>query len=84
MMATPVIDLEVAPEAPPQQSVPRARARRARGALLPYLLITPLLVAVMIALGWPLLQQFLMSLQKFGLAQQFGKEPEWVDRKSVV
>ncbi|MGS0567241.1 carbohydrate ABC transporter permease [Vibrio alginolyticus] len=24
------------------------------------------------------MQQFLMSLQKFGLAQQFGKEPEWV------
>ncbi|MFJ2368329.1 carbohydrate ABC transporter permease [Microbacterium sp. NPDC087665] len=78
MMATPVIDVEVAPQATPQQPAPRTRPRRVRGALLPYFLITPLLVAVMIALGWPLLQQFLMSLQKFGLAQQFGAEPEWV------
>lgn len=78
MMSTPVIDVEAAPEATPQQPAPRTRPRRVRGALLPYLLITPLLVAVLIALGWPLLQQFLMSLQKFGLAQQFGAEPEWV------
>jgi len=55
MMATPVMDVEAAPAAPPSAAAPRTRSRRGRGALLPYLLIAPLLTAVVIALGWPLL-----------------------------
>lgn len=78
MMSTPIIDTEVAPQATPQQTAPRTRRRRARGAVLPYLLVAPLILAVVVALGWPLLQQFVMSLQNFGLEQQFGAEPEWV------
>lgn len=45
---------------------------------MPYLLVVPLIGAMMVSLGWPLIQQFLMSFQKFGLAQQFGAEPEWI------
>lgn len=67
------------------EPVPLARGhRRAHGASLPYLLVVPLLAAVTVALGWPLLQQFIMSLQEFGLAQQFGAEPEWVGLDNYV
>ena len=30
------------------------------------------------ALGYPLVRQVVLSLQEFGLAQQFGRPPEWV------
>ena len=66
-------------ESPPDMVAhPRRRRRRRRGALVPYFLIAPLVVTLTIALGWPLFQQFVMSFQKFGLAQQFGAEPEWI------
>lgn len=36
-------------------------------------------VVLVLALGYPLVRQLLMSFQEFGLAQQFGAaEPEWV------
>lgn len=82
-MTATVVEPQKAPPAP--EPVPRARRRRrARGVVLPYLLVLPLIAAVAVALGWPLLQQFIMSLQKFGLAQQFGKEPEWVGLDNYV
>ncbi|MDB5529461.1 MAG: hypothetical protein JWR51_2564 [Devosia sp.] len=72
-MGTTLADADLVLNAPP-----RPRRRRRRGALAPYLLVAPLIAAVMVALGWPLIQQFLMSFQKFGMAQQFGAEPEWI------
>ncbi|QPL06726.1 sugar ABC transporter permease [Actinomyces sp. ZJ751] len=38
----------------------------------------PAAALVLVALGWPMLRQFIMSFQEFGLAQQFGQPPTWV------
>jgi N,N'-diacetylchitobiose transport system permease protein len=45
---------------------------------LPYLLLLPAVVALAVALGYPLVRQVILSFQDFGLAQQFGQPPEWV------
>lgn len=54
------------------------RTRRTRGTSLPYLLIGPAVLALCLALGYPLVRQVVLSFQEFGLAQQFGRPPEWV------
>ena len=50
----------------------------ARQRLLPYLLVAPAVVALGLALGYPVVRQVVLSLQEFGLAQQFGAPAEWV------
>jgi N,N'-diacetylchitobiose transport system permease protein len=52
--------------------------RRDRRHVLPLLLLVPTLVALAVALGYPLLRQVVLSFQEFGLAQQFGQPPRWV------
>lgn len=52
--------------------------KRLRTLLSPWLLMAPAIIAVLISLGYPLIRQFLMSFQEFGLKQQFGAEPEWI------
>ncbi|MQA62317.1 MAG: hypothetical protein GEU86_12635 [Actinophytocola sp.] len=54
---------------------PAGRGRRGR---MPYLLLAPALLVLLAALGYPLFRQAVMSFQEYGLAQQFGKPPEWV------
>ncbi|WP_210502686.1 carbohydrate ABC transporter permease [Nocardioides xinjiangensis] len=54
------------------------RTPRPRGSALPYLLVTPAVLALCLALGYPLVRQLVLSFQEFGLAQQFGRPPEWV------
>lgn len=53
-------------------------APRPRRSALPYLLVLPAVVALAFALGYPLVRQVVLSFQEFGLAQQFGRPPEWV------
>ena len=36
------------------------------------------LVPIVVALGYPLVRQFVLSFQEYGLAQQFGRPAEWV------
>ena len=55
-----------------------AFSRRASRRAIPYLLLAPATVVVLVVLGYPMLRQFVMSFQKFGLKQQFGAPPEWV------
>lgn len=55
-----------------------ASSRRASRRAIPYLLLAPATVVVLVVLGYPMLRQFVMSFQKFGLKQQFGAPPEWV------
>nr|WP_300149376.1 sugar ABC transporter permease [Propionicimonas sp.] len=62
---------QVAPDGP----VP---LRRRRTPVAPYLLLVPAVVVLLVALGYPVVWQFVTSMQKFGLAQQFGKPPEFV------
>ena len=53
-------------------------APRERRTPLPYLLLVPAAAALALALGYPLVRQVVLSFQEFGLAQQFGRAPEWI------
>ncbi|MDE0572530.1 sugar ABC transporter permease [Demequina sp. B12] len=47
--------------------------------LLPYLLVLPALVALLVGMGYPLGWQVFNSFREYGLAAQFGTaSPEWV------
>jgi N,N'-diacetylchitobiose transport system permease protein len=59
-------------------TVETGRPPKPRRSALPYVLLVPAVVALTVALGYPLVRQVLLSFQDFGLAQQFGKPPEWV------
>lgn len=61
-----------------RRPAPTARGARRATAIAPYLLVLPVIATMVIALGYPLVRQFVMSFQKYGLAQQFGKAPEWI------
>ncbi len=65
-----------APSAPQTTSEPPQRRRRFSPT--PYLLLLPAIAVLLLALGYPLVWQFVTSMQKFGLAQQFGKPPEFI------
>lgn len=43
--------------------------------LLPYLLLTPAVIALIVGLGYPLVWQVFNSFREYGLAQQFGQTP---------
>ncbi len=70
----------------PVEAAPGAPASRARrlGRLAPYALILPATVVLLFALGYPLVWQLITSTQTFGLAQQFGKPPEFVGLENYV
>lgn len=52
--------------------------RRGKRNWVPYILLIPAAGIVLLALGYPIFWQVVTSMQKFGLAQQFGQPPEWV------
>ncbi len=55
------------------------RFNKPKRSIAPYLLILPVVLALVFAMGYPLIRQFVMSFQSFGLAQQLGTAPpEWV------
>jgi len=60
-----------------------ARARRL-GRLAPYALIIPAIAILVFSLGYPMVWQVITSTQSFGLAQQFGKPPEFVGLENYV
>lgn len=60
----------------------RIEPRRTTG--VPYVLIVPAIVALLLGLGYPLIWQIITSFQKFGLSQQFGKPPELVGLDNYV
>lgn len=51
--------------------------RHRRTPVTPYLLLLPALLVLLAGMGYPVYWQIVTSLQKFGLAQQFGQPPEW-------
>lgn len=55
----------------------RPRRSRRRGRTMPYVLLIPAVAVLGLALGYPLIRQFVMSFQEYGLAQQFGQPAEW-------
>ncbi|MBM7469759.1 multiple sugar transport system permease protein/N,N'-diacetylchitobiose transport system permease protein [Microbacterium keratanolyticum] len=60
------------------------QARQRRSRLAPWMLLAPATVMVLVALGYPLLRQAIMSFQHFGLAQQFGQPAEWAGLSNYV
>ena len=70
----------------PQRTTPAAseKLRHRRVGPAPYLLLVPAIAVLLIALGYPLVWQVITSMQKFGLAQQFGKPPEFVGFDNYV
>jgi len=60
------------------------RSRRRRRSRLPYVLLVPSVAVLLLAAGYPLGRQVVMSLQEYGLAQQFGQPAEWVGLDNYV
>lgn len=52
--------------------------RRRRPPYGAYGLLVPAAVVIGVALGYPLVRQFVISFQEYGLRQQFGQPAEWV------
>lgn len=57
------------------RQTPQRRPRRSLGV---YWFLLPAVVVLLVAEGYPLVRQVIMSFQEFGRAQQFGAPPEWV------
>jgi N,N'-diacetylchitobiose transport system permease protein len=56
-------------------------SRRSR---VPYLLLVPTVLILILGMGYPLVWQIVTSLQKYGLAQQFGKPAEFVGFQNYI
>ena len=67
-----------------EQAVAEPVPRRRRRPFAPYLLLLPTIAVLLLALGYPLVWQFWTSTQKFGLAQQFGRPPQFVGMANYV
>ncbi len=60
---------------------PRRRRRRNPGV---YGLLVPAAIVMGVALGYPLVRQFVISFQEYGLRQQFGQPAEWVGLRNYT
>lgn len=56
--------------------------RRKRRNVGVYGLLVPAGIVIAVALGYPLIRQFITSFQEYGLKQQFGAPAEWVGLKN--
>jgi len=84
-LAPPAAEAEPAPapSAVRSGSTPRAEGRRRRAAL-PYMLLVPALVALLVGIGYPFVWQVLTSFKEYGLAQQFGKAAEFAGLSNYI
>ncbi|ANC30821.1 carbohydrate ABC transporter permease [Isoptericola dokdonensis] len=65
----------------PAQAAPSAPAveiRHRRRPVVPYVLLIPAVVALLVGLGYPVYWQVVTSMQEYGLLQQFGAPPTFV------
>jgi N,N'-diacetylchitobiose transport system permease protein len=65
----------------PDTGTPTNRRRPKLGA---YGLLVPASLLMAVALGYPLVKQFVISFQEYGLRQQFGQPAEWVGLKNYT
>jgi N,N'-diacetylchitobiose transport system permease protein len=65
---------------PAQASRPASptEIRRRRRTVVPYVLLVPAVLMLLVGLGYPVYWQVVTSLQEFGLLQQFGAPPTFV------
>jgi N,N'-diacetylchitobiose transport system permease protein len=94
MPAPPTSSAPAAPPTPPPApfvptplsaaGAPPRRRAPLRSRATPHLLLLPAVVPVAIALGYPLLRQFVLSFQEYGLPQQFGRPAEWVGLRNYT
>lgn len=66
------------------EPAPPPRRRRLRARLGAHLLLVPATAAIAVGLGYPLVRQFVISFQEYGLAQQFGTPAAWVGLDNYV
>ena len=55
-----------------------------RGVRIPYVLVLPAVVALLLGMGYPLVWQVVTSMQEFGLQQQFGKPAPFIGFDNFV
>jgi N,N'-diacetylchitobiose transport system permease protein len=61
-----------------------AEPKHRRGGWLPYLLIAPSAVAVLVLLGWPVVRDVVLSFQKLGLAELVTHRTVWIGFDNYV
>ncbi|WP_084104990.1 carbohydrate ABC transporter permease [Demequina sp. NBRC 110056] len=76
-MSAPAVAPPAEVQPPGLQDPPAPRKRRGK-TKLPYWLIIPAIVVVVVGTGYPLIWQFITSFKEYGLAQQFGQAAEFV------
>ncbi|WP_084038341.1 carbohydrate ABC transporter permease [Demequina sp. NBRC 110053] len=76
-MSAPAVAPPAQAQPPRLEDPPAPRARRRR-TKLPYWLIIPAIVVVVVGTGYPLIWQFVTSFREYGLAQQFGQPAPFV------
>jgi len=72
---------EVLPPVQSDSAAPQGRRRKNR---LPYYLIIPAIVVVVVGTGYPLIWQFVTSFREYGLAQQFGNPAPFVGLQNYI
>jgi N,N'-diacetylchitobiose transport system permease protein len=63
---------------PPPPPPPPGAAPRPRGRWLPYALVAPSVLALVVLLGWPVVRDFAISFQRLGLAELVQRRTVWV------
>ncbi|MFV0285761.1 MAG: carbohydrate ABC transporter permease [Demequina sp.] len=70
---------------PPVVDEPRTPSKRPlRRRLIPYFLVIPAIITLLIGMGYPVGWQILNSFREYGLAQQFGQPPAWVGLENYI
>jgi N,N'-diacetylchitobiose transport system permease protein len=63
---------------------PPDRGRRRWGGWLPYALVAPSVVVLLVLLGWPVVRDVLISFQRLGLAELVQRRTVWVGLANYV
>jgi N,N'-diacetylchitobiose transport system permease protein len=65
-------------------AMPVTLSTQKRRSRVPYLLLIPTVLVLLLGMGYPLIWQVVTSLQNYGLAQQFGKPADFVGLQNYL
>jgi N,N'-diacetylchitobiose transport system permease protein len=65
-------------------AMPATLSTQKRRSRVPYLLLIPTVLVLLLGMGYPLIWQVVTSLQNYGLAQQFGKPADFVGLQNYI